>query len=162
MRKLTSVLFIFISLFLLQNCGSNENKENKEHGSVIGKWVGEDAEGTLQTFIFYDKGRANWYIQSKQIVTQFDIQYSVDYSKKPYKINLYDFKEGPLKGKTLYGIFEFPDSNSIRLDVEPGSEESGGDKVRPSEFDEEQTMTYYKTQTGVEKPSKTEPADPPK
>ncbi|HRK28730.1 MAG TPA: hypothetical protein PK239_15760 [Chitinophagales bacterium] len=104
--------------------------------SLIGKW--DNKAG--QILDFQNDGKAYWIFYSEAIRDTFEIQYRTDFSKKPQEIDLTDFKVGPLTGKTLYGIIEFTDKNTIRLDFEPKQEN------RPKEFDQKQTQTYHKIQ----------------
>lgn len=90
---------------------------------------------------FKTNGKAYWIFYSEAKRDTFEIQYKTDFSKKPREMDLTDFKAGPLKGKTLYGIVEFTDKHTIRLDFEPTREN------RPKEFDSKQTQTYYKIQS---------------
>lgn len=104
--------------------------------TILGKWDNE----TGQILDFQNDGKAYWIFYSDAKRDTFEIQYKTDFSKKPQEIDLTDFKIGPLTGKTLYGIIEFTDKNTIRLDFEPTQEN------RPKEFDQKQTQIYHKIQ----------------
>ena len=95
---------------------------------------------TGQVLIFQKDQQALWIFYSESKRDTFRISYKTDFSGKPYKLDLSDFQVGPLKGKTLYGIVEFPDKKTMRFDCEPGI----SDQVRPKEFNPKQTQTYKK------------------
>lgn len=60
-----------------------------------------------QILDFQKDGKAYWIFYSEAKKDTFEIQYRTDFSKKTQEIDLTEFKVGPLKGKTLYGIIEF-------------------------------------------------------
>ena len=124
---------IFLLLAGLFSCVTTKQQTVS---SIIGKW--DNNSGQILEFKTDDK--AFWIFYSEAKKDTFEIQYRTDFSKKPQEIDLTDFKVGPLKGKTLYGIIEFTDKNTIRLDFEPTQES------RPKEFDTKQTQTYFKIQ----------------
>jgi uncharacterized protein (TIGR03067 family) len=128
MKQTITITFLLIGL---ASCVSTKEQAND---LVVGKWDNKSG----QILDFRADGSALWIFYSEAKSDTFDIQYRSDFSKKPQEIDLTDFKMGSLKGKTLYGIIEFSDNNTIRLDFEPTEEN------RPKEFDPEQTQTYYK------------------
>lgn len=101
---------------------------------ILGKWDNKSG----QILDFKTNGKAHWIFYTEAKRDTFEIQYRTDFTKKPLEIDLTDFKVGPLKGRTLFGIIEFTDKNTIFLDFEPTQEN------RPKEFDNKQTQTYYR------------------
>lgn len=124
------------TILLLAGLISCVTTRQQTTNSIIGKW--DNKAG--QVLDFQSDGKAYWIFYSEAKRDTFEIQYRTDFSKKPKEIDLTDFKAGPLTGKTLYGIIEFTDKNTIRLDFEPKQEN------RPKEFDQKQTQTYHKIQ----------------
>lgn len=124
------------TILLLAGLFSCVTTRQQTTNSLIGKWDNKSG----QILDFQSDGKAYWIFYSEAKRDTFEIQYRTDFSKKPQEIDLTDFKVGPLTGKTLYGIIEFTDKNTIRLDFEPKQEN------RPKEFDQKQTQTYHKIQ----------------
>lgn len=133
---------VLVGLFFLLLGGCSEQET---HPSLQGTWVGEDADGGRQTFIFRDDNTATWKIESAQFTGSFDIEYAFDASTTPHHLDLTGFGTGPLTGQTLYGIITFDGDESFRLDVEPGAADGSGEDVRPTTFSE-QTVVYTKTE----------------
>lgn len=123
-------LLLIISIAGIASCNSRQSDENP----VIGIWDNKSG----QILHFNPNGKAFWIFYSESRRDTFEIKYIADYSKTPFQLDLTDFKVGPLQGKTLYGIMEFSDTNTMSLDFEPLMEN------RPKEFDPKQTQTYYK------------------
>lgn len=101
-----------------------------------GTWDNEKG----QILVFQEGNRALWIFYSEGKRDTFKIKYSADFKAKPYRLDLTDFALGPLKGRTLYGIIEYPDEKTMKFDCEPGKDES----VRPVIFNPQQTQTYMK------------------
>ncbi|MBX2901178.1 MAG: hypothetical protein KF775_16100 [Cyclobacteriaceae bacterium] len=128
MKQRITTALILIGLI---SCVSTRQQQTN---SILGKWDNKSG----QILDFRKDGKAFWIFYTDVKRDTFEIQYRTDFSKKPREIDLTDFKVGPLKGKTLYGIVEFTDKKTIRLDFEPTQEN------RPREFDQKQTQTYHK------------------
>lgn len=128
--KETIKTLVLLTVVLVCVAAKQQNDE-----SLLGSW--DNKSGQVLTFIA--EGQALWIFYSETKRDTFEIRYTTDFSIKPHQIDLTDFKTGPLTGKTLYGIIEFTDENTIRLDFEPSSEN------RPQEFDAKQTQTYFKS-----------------
>lgn len=92
-----------------------------------------------QILEFYPDGKALWIFYSEASKDSFEISYRTDFSISPYQLDLTDFQTEPLAGGTLYGIIEFQNGESFRVDFEPAEED------RPEDFDPADTQTYFKT-----------------
>jgi hypothetical protein len=125
--KLLIALFSSAFVFLQDTKAQTEE-------TLIGTWDNKSG----QILDFDANGKALWIFYSENKRDTFHIQYRTDFSKLPKQIDFTDFKVGPLKGKTLYGIIEITDSKTIRLDFEPTQEN------RPKAFDPKQSQTYNK------------------
>lgn len=130
MKQTITTILLLAGLF---SCVTTRHQSTKP---LFGKWDNKSG----QILDFQKDGKAYWIFYSETKRDTFEIQYRTDFSKKPQEIDLTDFKVGPLQGKTLYGIIEFTDNKTIRLDFEPTQEN------RPKEFDQKQTQTYHKIQ----------------
>lgn len=131
MRELLTTLTLAVAVF---------SPMGESAPVLTGTWAGEDAHGYRQTFIFMEDGAAKWVLEKEDFREVFEIRYDADFSAVPMRLDLSGFDRGPLEGRTLYGIVEFPDKLSFRFDCEPGPPD-GGDEVRPDSFTE-QTVHY--------------------
>lgn len=129
MKQTITIILLVIGLV---SCVTTRQKTKN---SVIGKWDNKSG----QVLEFKADGKALWIFYTETKKDTFEIQYATNFTKMPYELDLTDFKVGQLKGKTLYGIIEFSDKNTIRLDFEPTQQN------RPKDFDPKQTTTYYKS-----------------
>lgn len=105
-------------------------------GELAGQWTNREG----QVFLFQPNGRAFWLIKFGSQFDTFPIEYRYDCGQQPLALDLAGFQSGPLTGKTLYGIVEWTSDSSFRFDAEPGTLP----EVRPTKFDNEQTMRFYK------------------
>lgn len=97
-----------------------------------------------QTFVFRDDATALWIIGTPARRDTFAINYRLDPSVTPAKLDLFGFTSGFLRGRTLYCIADLAQiaarDASFRMDCEPG----GGatpESARPASFTA-QTVTY--------------------
>ncbi len=103
---------------------------------LAGQWTNREG----QVFLFQPNGKAMWLIKFGSQFDTFPIEYRYDCKQQPVALDLTSFKSGPLTGKTLYGILEWTSDSSFRFDGEPGVTP----EVRPTTFNIEQTMKFYK------------------
>lgn len=122
--KLT-ILFLTVVVGLL-SCSKTSN-------SLLGSW--DNKQGQILEFM--KDGQALWVFYSETSKDTFKIGYKTNFSASPKQLDLTNFKVGPLTGKTLLGIVEFPNDSTFKFDAEPTS-------VRPTDFNKEQTQTYFK------------------
>jgi uncharacterized protein (TIGR03067 family) len=118
-------------LVVLFSCATAKKINNNP---LLGQW--DNKAG--QILEFKQDNKAYWIFYTDTKRDTFEIAYKTNLSEQPNQIDLTDFKVGPLVGKTLYGILEFTDKNTMRLDFEPKEEN------RPKDFDKDQTQTYFK------------------
>jgi uncharacterized protein (TIGR03067 family) len=118
-------------LVALFSCATAKKINNNP---LLGQW--DNKAG--QILEFKQDNKAYWIFYTDTKRDTFEIAYKTNLSGQPKQIDLTDFKVGPLVGKTLYGILEFTDKNTMRLDFEPKEEN------RPKDFDKDQTQTYFK------------------
>jgi uncharacterized protein YndB with AHSA1/START domain len=100
--------------------------------TIIGTWTGVDSNGGIQTFTFSRDGRATWRLSRAGDLVISGIDYTLSYETVPFNLDLSGFTSGPLGGKVLYGIVEYPDDNTMRFDAEAGTPDT--DILRPGEF----------------------------
>lgn len=117
-------------------CGGGER-------SIAGEWSGEDSDGNRMTFVFGEGGEAEWIVQASGMARPETIgmRYDVDAAPSPHHIDLSGFREGPLEGVTMVGIYEFTGDDAFRIDLEPVVGAVDPDSARPDEFTE-QTVTF--------------------
>jgi hypothetical protein len=124
MKKLNIVILVAFGMLSCERPGDE----------LPGRW--DDRKG--QIFEFNADGTALWIFYDDVGSDTFIISYSTDFTTDAKQLDLTGFKTGPLTGRTLYGIIEFRDNSSFRVDFEPSP------SARPEKFDPEQTKTYYK------------------
>lgn len=120
-------LLILTTILGLLSCNQPDKK-------ILGSWDNKNG----QILSFENEGKALWIFYTDTKKDTFEISYKIDYSITPNQLDLTDFKVGPLKGNTLYGIVEFQDNNTFRFDCEPSA------LNRPKTFNPTQTQVYYK------------------
>lgn len=103
---------------------------------LSGHWTNREG----QVLVFQPDGAALWLIRFGSRYDTFPIRYRYDCSQKPVKLDLSDFRSGPLTGKTLFGILEWAGDSVFRFEAEPGS----NPEVRPEKFNVEQSERYFK------------------
>ena len=123
--KHTLLTLLILSAFI--SCTSSNDK-------LLGSW--DNKEG--QILEFEKDSQAKWIFYTETTSDTFQINYNANFNTKPIQIDLTNFKAGPLKGKTLFGIIEFTNDSTMRFDCEPLLAD------RPKDFNSEQTKTYFK------------------
>lgn len=104
------------------------------HKTLVGAWDNHNG----QILVFNPGNEALWIFYSETKRDTFNIRYRTDFLQDPVYLDLTDFKSGPLKGRTLYGIVAFEKDHSFRFDCEPAQ------KNRPMTFAGKQTQRYYR------------------
>lgn len=126
---LKKIPLITIITFILFACSTDKSS------SITGEWSGKDTYGSNQKFVFHDNGKCIWKILTERSDNSFYLKYTVDISRKPWTIDIYGFENGPLEGKTVYGIFEI-DGNKLKIDAEIGDSSS----IRPQKFTDQSVI----------------------
>ncbi len=108
---------------------------------LAGAWTASPEQGETHSFEFDGEGGLNWTIKRADSEEVYPLVYQTEFLEEIDTITIKGFLTGPLKGKTLYGVFVLGDeANSLRLDFEPGEE--GDASVRPAALtDEAWTLT---------------------
>lgn len=124
-------LSVSASIFLLEQC-----KPEAECAAPEGHWTNHEG----QEMIFLGGNKALWLTQfgSQNDTDYFD--YRLDCSAETPALDFNGFQTGPFTGKTLFGIFEWTSDTSFRLRYEPGTQP----EVRPTAFDNEQTVRFFR------------------
>ena len=125
--KIKQILLTLSILISLISCTSLKNK-------LLGSW--DNKKG--QILEFKKDNQAEWIFYNETSKDAFQINYNTNFNTKPIQLELTNFKAGPLKGKTLFGIIEFTNDSTLRFDCEPLLAD------RPKDFNSEQTQTYFK------------------
>jgi hypothetical protein len=103
---------------------------------LTGRW--SNREG--QTLSFQPNGKALWLIKFGSQYDTFPITYTYNCKEKIPTLDLSGFQNGPLAGKTLYGIIEWSSDSVFRIDAEPGT----SPETRPSTFNSEHSERYFR------------------
>lgn len=127
---------IIASLLLLASVAVAEPPPPSRSG-IVGKWNAASANAKGATFEFEPADKVVWRLP----VGTFSLAYRLDASTTPWALDLVGFKDGPLKGRTLYCIVERT-GDRLRMDCEPGAPTAEGSKKRPPAFVPEQTQEF--------------------
>ena len=130
------------------------------HTRLDTTWQGEAHPGVMSTLAFDLKGHARWTFDLPSGAETYDLKYEltqdrtrpqIGIAQTPDNLDFTGFTKGPYAGKTLYGIAVW-DSETLRLDAQPGDPKQGGDSVRPKEFtDHALTFKRVRQMTPVNK-----------
>ncbi|MCG8555444.1 MAG: hypothetical protein MJD61_09190, partial [Proteobacteria bacterium] len=125
-----TVIFVMISMFT----ACTESASQK----LLGKWSGVDRNDNRQVFIFHGNDTATWIIAETGTLK---VRYRFDPGSSPFHLDLMGFVGPPLEDKTLFGIAEFADPNSLKFDCEAGPSGEDGADFRPVSFTDD-TVVY--------------------
>lgn len=124
----------FMLLFLLAGLVSCTATKKLTEKNLIGAWDNHNG----QILVFRPGNEALWIFYSETKRDTFNISYRTNLLMDPVHLDLTDFKSGPLKGRTLYGIVALEKHHAFRFDCEPSQ------KNRPMTFESKQTQRYYR------------------
>jgi hypothetical protein len=108
-----------------------------------GKW--STREG--QSIFFQKNGKALWLTRFGSQVDTVPMVFRYDCAKQPVELDLFQFRSGPLVGKTLFGILEWTSDSTFRFNAEAGTDPS----LRPKTFESDQTLRFFLERKGVKK-----------
>ncbi len=136
--KLTKVLNLLIAITLLgitlTACGPD---------TVEARLYGEWKNKREHTYVFREGGSAMWIYPVGEKTDTFFMEYRIDDTQTPIALDFYNFENGPMKGKTLYGVAEFVEDDrgeAVRLNFRAGDDES----VRPEDTGEGGARLYVR------------------
>lgn len=133
MRTVFTHLFMAAVAFMLFYA-CQPNRPGCDH--FQGTW--SDREG--HNLIFLENNKGLWLNRFGQLIDTVEFVFSLDCTAKPATIDMKQFKKGPFLGKTLFGILEFSGDTLFRLCYDSGQQPD----VRPTTFDPDQTMKFYR------------------
>ena len=127
-------------------CATSVRAPQSAQSCLLGTWTGTGANDIAQTFEFRADNTATWSMIGANFSGSFELDYTIQDQPVPHPFALGLFNDGPLAGRSPFGIVEFIGDDQFRLDLEPGSGgiapgDSAGELSRPSEFTD-QTVTY--------------------
>jgi hypothetical protein len=106
---------------------------------IVGDWRGVGDRNAGTSLVFDETGSAVWTIGGRPMA----IRYSYERGAALSRLNLFDFAEGPLKGRILYCIIAFSGQRTFKMDCEPGP--AGDDRARPRAFNSEQIQLFRRS-----------------
>lgn len=135
-RSLAVGLLCLLALAMLAGCASSPPTPSER---LLGRWAGTDADYVTQTFEFFGDGTLRWDLLGPNFSGSFDLEYVFADQGPPHPLDLGVFTEGPLSGRSLFGIVEFTSDEQFRLDLEPGPVglapgDPAGNEHRPDTF----------------------------
>lgn len=98
-----------------------------------GEWVSVDAPGPRMTWVLPEGDTAMFIVALEPGPDTSRLPWRSDPTRTPVHLDLGPWPDGPLEGRTLYGIVELHGPDRFRVDLEPGNAEGGGD-ARPTAF----------------------------
>ncbi len=123
-------IFFALVLSVFASC------ESQTCHDLAGNWTNREG----QTLVFQSGDKALWLLKFGSQTDSFSITYRYDCTKSPAEIDFTGFQAGPLVGKSLFGILEWKNDTSFRVDFESGTSAD----VRPTDFNSEQAQTFAK------------------
>lgn len=110
---------------------------------ILGVWEGEDVEGTVNRLNFSKGGRLRWHFWAPGYDERFELEYRLDSSANPTRLDVHGFNRGFLEGLTLYGILEFRQDGTVKVEFERGpSDIDEGEALRPTRFGREALVLH--------------------
>ncbi|MBK8555610.1 MAG: hypothetical protein IPL65_07495 [Lewinellaceae bacterium] len=131
-NKQTFIHSLLLSVILLLQACSQANKCAPPQGA----W--ENGDG--QTVVFQENGQLLWLDRFGSSVDTTVASFQFNCQSNPVTLDIQDFKAGPFRGKTLYGIMEWSSDTTLRLRYEAGSSAAS----RPKAFDSDLTQQFVK------------------
>lgn len=131
------IIILIWTFFALISCQSDRQNE------LMGSWSGEDNMGNKQSFVFEDDSTVLWIFNPATQADTFKLNYRFNKNTDPFELDLKGFNRGFLKDRSLFGILEFVDTDTFRVDFEPGPADTLPGLVRPKSFTDE-TVYYTK------------------
>lgn len=134
---MSKIIILSLTFFALISCQSDRQHE------LMGSWSGEDNTGNKQTFVFRDDSTVLWIFSPATEADTFKLNYKFNKNTEPFELDLNGFNRGFLKNRSLFGILEFVDADTFRVDFEPGPTDTLPSLIRPKSFTDE-TVYYTK------------------
>ena len=103
---------------------------------LTGRWTNREG----QVFSFESNGKALWLVKFGSQFDSFPVSYVYDCKQKMARLDLTDFKSGPMAGKTLFGIIEWSSDSVFRFESEPGT----SSEVRPATMNAEHAGRFFR------------------
>ncbi len=109
---------------------------------LLGEWVSVGSERPPMTYIFEGEGRMKWVLELETGPDTFPVAYRVDYRTDPVLLDVGPWADGPLAGRTLFGIAEIQGPDRFVVDFEPANPDGDGSD-RPAAFSD-QAVTFVR------------------
>ncbi len=107
--------------------------EDRPH---LGLWHGTRRSGETMSITFHPDGTALWSVVTPRGEVTMDMIYEINARTTPHRITVSGFTEGPFTGRTMWGIIDFPDANTLRLEWRGGKPGRGDTGDQPLSFTE--------------------------
>ena len=99
---------------------------------IVGKWEGKSPQGEKISYEFKADKSVIWNIDSDTFPGPITAHYSVDYSTKPVKLDMFDFSYAPMNAVRVLAIVEFISPTKIKINAAGGA--AGSKNLRPTSF----------------------------
>ena len=101
--------------------------------TIVGKWVGYAPDNVKISYQFDSNNSLIWTVDKPSGTFSTNAEYSIDYSAKPIRLDIYDFTYPQLKTFHFFGIVEFKDKGTMLLYGQP-SDTTKQNATYPEEF----------------------------
>ena len=102
---------------------------------IIGRWAGRSPSGELVRYDFHDDQSVVWTVESSDSPGDVNAKYSVDATRDPREIDIFDFDMPQLRGFRFLGIYQHETQGILRFYGEPRS--PSDTEPRPNDFSNE-------------------------
>ena len=122
MRQTALIFF----LLMIVSSGSAKAED------IVGKWEGKSPEGATISYEFKADNTVIWQVDKPTFPKPITARYSIDFSTKPAKLDIFDFSYEPMKNARVFGIIEFVSPTKIKINADGGA--AGSKNLRPTSF----------------------------
>lgn len=109
---------------------------------LLGEWVSVGSERPPMTYIFDNDSIMKWIVELEAGPDTVSVPYRVNHQADPVQLDVGPWDDGPVAGRTLFGIVEIQGPDRFRVDFEPADPDGDGSE-RPNGFSD-QAMTFVR------------------
>ncbi len=150
MRRTTAVALMVLASTIACGAGdepvdgaSQQGSSNDLAGRLLGSWEGQNDTRGSMSFTFSADQTATWVVQLPSGPETMNLSYAAAARDGRLCIDLSGFETGPLVGFVMYGLVEFVDEDTLRMDLEPGP--PGNDDPRSIALTSQDVITLMRT-----------------
>ena len=103
---------------------------------LLGEWVSVGSERPPMTYIFDSDSTMKWVVELEAGPDTVSVPYRVNYQADPVHLDVGPWDDGPVAGRTLFGIVEIQGPDRFEVDFEPADPDGDGSE-RPDGFSDQ-------------------------